>query len=256
MLFPRLIPILLIRNKGLVKTERFKAEKYIGDPLNAVRIFNEKNVDELMVLDIDATVKGLEPDFKLIEKLSQECRMPVCYGGGIQTADQALKILSLGVEKVSISSAAIQNPDVIKNIADKVGSQSVVVTLDVKRKHFNRYVVHTHNGNVSTRRNPAELALEIQRLGAGEIVINSIDNDGMMTGYDLKLVSQVKKNLDIPITVAGGCGSIDHLIALHKQEGIIGAAAGSFFVFKGKYKAVLISYPDQDLRKEIFSLFN
>jgi len=256
MLLPRLIPILLIRNKGLVKTTKFKDDKYVGDPLNAVRIFNEKCVDEIMILDIDATVKGLEPNFRMIENLASECRMPLCYGGGVKTADQALKILSLGVEKVSLSSATIQNPEIIKEIADKIGSQSVVVTLDVKRKRFGGYDVMTHNGTVRTGRCPVELALECQQFGAGELLINSIDHDGLMTGYDLKLIASVKKNIEIPMTLAGGCGSIDDLIALHEQEGLIGAAAGSLFVFKGKYRAVLITYPDQNLRKGIFDLFN
>lgn len=256
MLSPRLIPMLLVRNKGLVKTTKFKDEKYVGDPLNAVRIFNEKNVDEIIILDIDASVKGLEPDFKMIEKIASECRMPLCYGGGVRTADHALEILSLGVEKVSLSSAAIQNPEIITEISDKVGNQSVVVSLDVRPKLFGGYEVLIFNGTLSVRRNLIDLAAECQKLGAGELLINSIDRDGVMNGYDLKLISKIKKNIDIPITVAGGCGSIDDLLALHEQEGLIGAAAGSFFVFKGKYRAVLITYPDQNIRKKINELFN
>jgi len=256
MLNPRLIPLLLVREKGLVKTTKFTDDKYVGDPLNAVRIFNEKNVDEIIILDIDASVKGVEPNFKMIEKIASQCRMPLCYGGGVQTTDHALKILSLGVEKVSLSSAAIQNPEIIKEISEKVGSQSVVVTLDVKRKLFGGYDVLIHNGTVSARRNLIDLVLQCQRLGAGELLINSIDRDGSMSGYDLKLISQIKKNIEIPMTVAGGCGSVNDLIALHEQEGLIGAAAGSFFVFKGKYRAVLITYPDQNMRKSINELFN
>lgn len=248
--------MLLVRNKGLVKTTKFKDEKYVGDPLNAVRIFNEKNVDEIIILDIDASVKGLEPDFKMIEKIASECRMPLCYGGGVRTADHALEILSLGVEKVSLSSAAIQNPEIITEISDKVGNQSVVVSLDVRPKLFGGYEVLIFNGTLSVRRNLIDLAAECQKLGAGELLINSIDRDGVMNGYDLKLISKIKKNIDIPITVAGGCGSIDDLLALHEQEGLIGAAAGSFFVFKGKYRAVLITYPDQNIRKKINELFN
>ena len=256
MLLPRLIPVLLTRNKGLVKTKQFKDEKYVGDPINAVRIFNEKRVDELIVLDIDATVKGLDPNFQMIEKLAAECRMPLCYGGGIKTADQALKILSLGVEKVSLSAAAIQNPSLIKEISEKVGSQSVVVTLDVKRKRFGGFDVLTHNGTKSVKGSPVDLALKFQDLGAGELVINSIDNDGLMTGYDLKLISEVKKHMKLPMTLVGGCGSLQHVEALHAQEGLIGAAAGSFFVFKGKYRAVLITYPSEEMRLSISNLFS
>ena len=256
MLLPRLIPMLLVREKGLVKTTKFKDEKYVGDPLNAVRIFNEKCVDEIIVLDIDATVKGREPDTKLIESLASECRMPLCYGGGINTVDQAVKILSLGVEKVSLSAAAIRNPNLIKEISEKVGSQSVVVTLDVKRKRFGGFNVLTHNGRMSVNESPVDLALKFQNLGAGELVVNSIDNDGLMTGYDLKLISEVKKHMRIPMTIVGGCGSLHHLEALHAQEGLIGAAAGSFFVFNGKYRAVLITYPSEEMRLSISNIFN
>ena len=256
MLLPRLIPMLLVREKGLVKTTQFTDDKYVGDPLNAVRIFNEKRVDEIIVLDIDATVKDKDPDFKMIESLASECRMPLCYGGGIKTVEQAIKILSLGVEKVSLSAAAIQNPNLIKEIADKVGSQSVVVTLDVKRKRFGGFDVLTHNGTKSTKCSPVDLALKFQDLGAGELVLNSIDNDGLMTGYDLKLVGEVKKHMTLPMTLVGGCGTFQDVEALHAQEGLIGAAAGSFFVFKGKYRAVLITYPSEDMRLSISNLFN
>ena len=256
MVLPRLIPMLLIREKGLVKTTKFTDDKYVGDPLNAVRIFNEKCVDEIIVLDIDATATGKEPDFKMIENLASECRMPLCYGGGIKTVEQAIRILSLGVEKVSLSAAAIQNPNLIKEIAEKVGSQSVVVTLDVKRKRFGGFDVLTHNGTRSAKCNPVDLALKFQELGAGELVLNSIDNDGLMTGYDLKLVGEVKKHMKLPMTLVGGCGSLQDVEALYTQEGLIGAAAGSFFVFKGKYRAVLITYPSEDVRLGMYNLFN
>ena len=248
--------MLLVREKGLVKTTQFTDDKYVGDPLNAVRIFNDKRVDEIIVLDIDATVKDKDPDFKMIESLASECRMPLCYGGGIKTVEQAIKILALGVEKVSLSAAAIQNPNLIKEIADKVGSQSVVVTLDVKRKRFGGFDVLTHNGTKSTKCSPVDLALKFQDLGAGELVLNSIDNDGLMTGYDLKLVGEVKKRMTLPMTLVGGCGTFQDVEALHAQEGLIGAAAGSFFVFKGKYRAVLITYPSEDIRLSISNLFN
>ncbi|MDB9800427.1 HisA/HisF-related TIM barrel protein, partial [Alphaproteobacteria bacterium] len=195
-----------------------------------------------------ATVKGREPDFKMIESLASECRMPLCYGGGIKTVEQVIKILSLGVEKVSLSAAAIKNPNLIKEIAEKVGNQSVVVTLDVKRKRFGGFDVLTHNGMRSAKCNPVDLALKFQDLGAGEIVLNSIDNDGLMTGYDLKLIGEVKRHMKLPMTLVGGCGTFQDVEALYSQEGLIGAAAGSFFVFKGKYRAVLITYPSEDMR--------
>lgn len=195
MLRPRIIPCLLVHDKGLVKTVQFKDPKYVGDPLNAVRIFNEKETDELMVLDIDATKDQREPDYKMIENIAAECRMPLCYGGGVKTVDQAHKIFSLGVEKIAISSAAIENPKLITEMANRVGNQSVVVVIDVKKKLFGGYEVFTHNGKKSTGKQPQEIAALMQEMGAGEIVLNSIDKDGLMTGYDLELVQKLKENL-------------------------------------------------------------
>lgn len=244
MLLPRIIPCLLVHNKGLVKTTRFKDPKYVGDPINAVKIFNEKEVDELIVVDIDATVLNREPDYRMIENLATECRMPFCYGGGIKTAGQAQRIFSLGVEKISISSAAVENPSVVAEMAEQVGNQSVVVVMDVRKKSFSsKYEIWTHNGTRATGRNPVEFGAEMEKLGAGEIVVNSIDNDGMMHGYDLDLIQKIREAISIPLTVLGGAGSLNDIGAVIRQHGIIGAAAGSLFVFKGKYRAVLISYP-------------
>ena len=244
MLLPRIIPCLLVHNRGLVKTARFKDPKYVGDPINAVKIFNEKEVDELIVVDIDATVLNREPDYKMIENLATECRMPFCYGGGIKTAVQAQRIFSLGVEKISVSSAAVENPSVVAEMVEQVGNQSVVVVMDVRKKSFSsKYEIWTHNGTRATGRNPVEFAAEMEKLGAGEIVINSIDNDGMMQGYDFVLIQKIRETITIPLTVLGGAGSLNDIGAVIRQHGIIGAAAGSLFVFKGKYRAVLISYP-------------
>ncbi len=244
MLQPRIIPCLLVHKKGLVKTTKFKDSKYVGDPINAVKIFNEKEADELTVLDIDATVENREPDFKMIENLAVECRMPLCYGGGIKTVDQALRILSLGVEKIALSSVILDNPKLISEISERVGNQSVVVVLDVKKKLLgNKYEVFTHNGTKKTGKCPIDFAIEIEKLGAGEIVINSIDNDGVMNGYDLNLVEKIKEKISIPFTVLGGAGSVDDIRKLVSKYSVIGAAAGSLFVFKGKYRAVLINYP-------------
>lgn len=246
MLHPRIIPCLLVRNRGLVKTFGFGEFKYVGDPINAVKIFNEKEVDELIVLDIDATSERREPDYKMIENLAAECRMPLCYGGGVKNAEQATRIFSLGVEKVSLSSAAIESPAIVSEISVQAGAQSVVVTLDVKKKaFFGKYEVQTHNGKKGTGKDPTELATEMQQSGAGEIVINSIDNDGEMKGYDLKLIDKVRSAISVPLTVIGGAGSLDHISELIKKHPVIGAAAGSLFVFKGPYKAVLISYPNR-----------
>jgi len=244
MLYPRIIPCLLVKNKGLVKSVRFKNHKYVGDPINAVKIFNEKEVDELIVLDIDATVEKREPDYTMIKNLATECRMPLCYGGGIKTVEQAKKIFGLGVEKIAVSSAAIENPGIVSEMAEQVGNQSVVVVLDIKKRLLgNKYEVHTHNGQKNTGKCPFEVAAQMEKLGAGEIVINSIDNDGVVKGYDLILVDKIRESISVPMTVLGGAGSLEDIGKLINKYKIIGAAAGSLFVFKGVYRAVLISYP-------------
>lgn len=229
-----------------MKTQGFKEPKYVGDPINAVKIFNEKESDELMVLDIDATVLGREPDFGLIAKLAAECRMPLCYGGGVKTTDQAARIVDMGLEKVAVSAAAIANPSMLSDMAAAVGRQSVVAVLDVRKKAglFGRgYVVCTHNGKTIHKVDPVALAQQLQDAGAGEIVINSIDRDGFMQGYDLDLASQFRDVLKVPVTIMGGAGSLEHVGQLVSKLGVVGAAAGSLFVFKGKYHAVLINYP-------------
>ena len=245
MLRPRIIPCLLVRNNGLVKTIKFANPKYVGDPINAVKIFNEKEVDELVVLDIDASAQNREPDYVLIKNLAAECRMPLCYGGGVKTVEHVEKIISLGVEKVAISSAAIADPELIARVAAVVGSQSVAVVLDVKKTSSNgSYEIWTHNGIKSTGKFPAEIARMLESLGAGEIIINSIDNDGVMKGYDLELVGKIREAITLPITVLGGAGSLKDIGDLIHTFGIVGAAAGSLFVFKGIYRAVLINYPN------------
>lgn len=246
MLRPRIIPCLLVHQGGLVKTQGFKDTKYVGDPINAVKIFNEKESDELIVLDIDATVLGREPDFALIAKLAEECRMPLCYGGGVKTAAQAARIVDMGVEKVAISSAAINNPSLLTEMAAAVGRQSVVAVLDVRKKtglFAKGYEVCTHNAKVVHKLDPIELAKQLQDAGAGEIVINVVDRDGFMQGYDLDLASQFRQALKVPMTFLGGAGSLEHIEQLVSSIGVVGAAAGSLFVFKGKYRAVLINYP-------------
>lgn len=244
MLRPRIIPCLLVQNKGLVKTVKFTDPKYVGDPTNAVKIFNEKEVDELIIIDIDATSQNREPDYVMIKDAATECRMPLCYGGGIKTVEQANRIISLGVEKVSLSSAAIENPSLISDIAEQIGNQSVVAVLDVKKKRWSgKYELRTHNATKATGKDPIEFAKRMEDHGVGEIVVNSIDDDGVMEGYDLELAQKIRDVVSVPLTILGGAGSLDHIKALVDKFGIIGASAGSLFVFKGVYRAVLISYP-------------
>lgn len=256
MLRPRVIPCLLVHDKGLVKTVQFKDPKYVGDPINAVRIFNEKESDELMVIDIDATRDNREPDYKMIEHLAAECRMPLCYGGGVKTAEQAQRIFSLGVEKIAISSAAIHTPELVSEMADRVGSQSVVVVVDVKKKLLGGYEMYTHNGKKSTGKNPFEFVAKMESLGAGEIVVNSIDQDGVMKGYDLALIEKIRQSISLPLTVLGGAGSLQDIGNLINKYGIIGAAAGSLFVFKGVYKAVLINYPNWNEKDKLINEYS
>ncbi len=246
MLRPRIIPCLLVKNKGLVKTVRFTDPKYVGDPINAVKIFNEKEVDEIAVYDIDATRDNREPDYTMIGNLAVETRMPLCYGGGIRTVAQARRILSLGVEEVAISSAVFDDPGLVSRIAAAIGTQSVVVVLDVKKcPAGGRYEVWIRNAQRNTGKCPYEYSRMLERLGAGEIVINSIDNDGVMHGYDFTLVDKIREAISIPLTVLGGAGSLKDIAQLIERYGIIGAAAGSLFVFKGVYRAVLINYPSR-----------
>jgi cyclase len=256
MLLPRIIPCLLVKNGGLVKTIKFGSPKYVGDPINAVKIFNEKEVDELIVLDIDSSLLNKEPNYDLIKNLAVECRMPLCYGGGVKTSNQVERIIGLGVEKVAISSAAVESPEVVQQASENCGSQSVVVVIDVMKSRWGaRYEVLTHNAKKRTRLHPVDFAKKVQKSGAGEVVINSIDRDGTMEGYDFALVDEVRKAITIPMTALGGAGSLDSIGQLIGSFGIIGAAAGSLFVFKGKYRAVLINYPDNNEKEKLISRY-
>lgn len=252
MLRARIIPCLLVKGGGLVKTIQFAEPKYVGDPINAVRIFNEKEVDELIVLDIDATAEGREPNYAMIRNLAGECRMPLCYGGGVRTVDEFERIVGLGVEKVAIGSTAANTPELISEAAKRVGSQSIVVVLDVRKSRgAGGYDVFTHNGTKKTGLQLTESAKRAESLGAGEIVVNSIERDGAMRGYDLELVREARRAVSLPLTVLGGAGSYADLATLIKEFHIVGAAAGSLFVFKGKYRAVLISYPNRQEKEAL-----
>ena len=254
MLLPRIIPCLLIHNKGLVKTVKFKSPRYIGDPINAVRIFNEKQVDEIMILDIDATVIGRPPDYSMISDLSSECRMPLCYGGGVAEANQVQKIIQLGVEKVAISSGLLSNPNLITESAKRVGSQSLVGVIDIKKVPFiKKYDIWTHNATKRRNISPLELAIRWANEGIGELVLNFVDSDGCQNGYNLNFVSEIFSKIDIPVTVLGGAGSLSDIGDLIYRFNIIGAAAGSLFVYKGELNGVLINYPGSKEKESILS---
>ena len=230
----------------MVKTQVFDRPKYVGDPINAVKIFNEKEADELIVLDISATKLSLGPNFNLIEKLAAECRMPLCYGGGVNSIEQVIKLVDIGVEKVAISSSAIAQPTLINEMIAAVGGQSVVIVIDLyKKKNLSSidYQLCSHNGKKFYNEDPFIFFNKCQELGAGEIVINSVNEDGLMQGYDLDLALKIKALAKIPVTFLGGAGSLRHIEKLIENFGVVGAAAGSLFVFKGKYRAVLINYP-------------
>ena len=253
MLRPRVIPCLLVRDGGLVKTVRFGEGKYVGDPLNAVRIFNEKECDELIVLDIDATAQGREPNYRMIEKLAVECRMPLNYGGGVSTVAQAERIIGLGVEKVSFGAAAVETPEVLRDTAARLGAQSVVGVIDVRRNGLRRrHEVVVRNAGKRTGLDPADFARTLGGLGVGEILLNNVDLDGEMKGYDLDLAARVAGATSLPMTVVGGAGSLDDIAALTLRLPVVGAGAGSLFVFKGRYRAVLINYPDRAAKTALF----
>ncbi len=226
-----------------MKTRQFAEPKYIGDPLNAVKIFNEKGVDELALFDIDASAKSQAPNLVLLKSIANESRMPLCYGGGVYNAGLASSIINIGFEKVSISSAALQRPQLIREMAETIGSQSVVITLDVKsNKLFSGYSIHIHNGKEKVKVDLLEFCQQAVELGAGEIIINCIDRDGEMNGYDIELARTIRQLVSCPLTFLGGAGSANDMHALIEAVGVVGAAAGSFFVFKGPYRAVLINY--------------
>lgn len=251
MLKPRVTPCLLVQDGGLVKTTKFKSPKYVGDPINAVKIFNEKEADELIVLDIDASVDSVAPDYKMIENLAKECRMPLCYGGGIKNLEHAEKIVSLGVEKVALSSVIFDNPNLIFDISEKIGRQSVVVVLDIKKRMFsNNYDVWILNGKKNTEKNVIDVIQEIQSLGVGEIILNFIDFDGTMKGYPIDAIKHLKSYITTPLSIMGGAKSLKDMGNAVSKCGLIGVVAGSLFVFKGKYRAVLINYPERRQKDE------
>ncbi|MBL7703060.1 MAG: imidazole glycerol phosphate synthase subunit HisF [Ferruginibacter sp.] len=249
----RVIPVLLLHKGGLVKSVRFKNHKYVGDPINAVKIFNEKEVDEIIILDIDATREKRPPDIEKIKEIAGEAFIPMAYGGGITTIEEIRQLFYLGVEKIILNHTAVHNPGLVTNAAAMVGSQSVVVSVDVKKNLFGKYKVYTKNGTENTGMDPIDFCIKMQEAGAGEIMLNSIDRDGTYTGYDLGLVENVSARLRIPVIICGGANEVDGFYPAIRQ-GASALAAGSMFVFQRPHQAVLISYPSQtELKTKLFS---
>jgi cyclase len=252
MLMTRVIPCLLLRNQGLVKTIKFKDPKYLGDPINIVKIFNDKEVDEIVFLDITATLEKKKVNLDLVKNITSECFMPLGYGGGIKTLEDVKTILRMGVEKVIINTNGVENPSFIKEAANFAGSQSVVASIDCKNVR-GRYEVFTHSGTRSTGLDPVTLAVAMEQHGAGELLLTSIDLDGSMQGYDIEMIRKVCNSVSIPVVACGGAGNVKHLTEAVKLGGASAVAAGSMFVFHGSFRAVLISYPSQKELKNAFA---
>jgi cyclase len=247
---PRVIPCLLLKDRSLVKTQQFKSPRYIGDPINTVRIFNELETDELILLDITATSSGAPPQYKLIEELASECFMPLCYGGGVRSVDQMATRYKSGGEKVSINNAALERPTLISEAAARFGSQSVVVSIDTVKKRLGRgHEVSAQGGSRRTGRDVVEWARAAAAAGAGELLINSVDRDGTMAGYDLDLLRDITRAVDIPVVACGGAGTLMDVRAAIQDAGAQGAAAGSLFVYQGRNRSVLVNFPTKQERE-------
>ena len=249
---PRVIPALLMMNGLLYKTVRFRAPKYVGDPRIAVKIFNDKCADEIVLLDIRATVESRGPDFRTIEEIAGECFMPMAYGGGVRDLPTARTLFSLGVEKVIVNTAAFDNPGLIRQLSDSFGAQSVVGAIDVKRNWLNRPKVVVRSGTRSMDVDLSEWAARLEESGVGEILLTSIDRDGTFEGYDLALVREVTQTVTVPVVACGGAGKIEDCADVVQKAGASAAAAGSIFVFQGIHRAVLISFPSETALRQLF----
>ena len=250
MLKSRIMPCLLIQDSRLVKTVKFKNPQYVGDPCNAIKIYNAKEVDELIILDIGANLSNNGPNYKLISELVGECFMPLCYGGGVNEITQIKKLFRLGVEKVSINSSARDNPNLIKEASSQFGSQSIVVSVDIQMNFLRKYKVFTENGRNNTGSDPFEYIKDMEKLGAGEILLNFIDRDGTWNGFDFNIIEKVANSINIPLIVCGGAGTNLHLSQALKK-GASAVAAGSMFVYSGKGLGVLINFPSRKEQEEI-----
>lgn len=241
---PRVIPCLLLQNQGLVKTIKFRDPVYIGDPINAVRIFTEKMTDELIFLDIEASKNGTEPDFEFLNDIVNEAFMPFTYGGGISSVGQVERLLKMGIEKVCINSSTYDNPEIISESVKIAGSSSIVAAVDVKRNSFGAVELFSKGGLQRRSENYFDYTRKLEDLGAGELLVNSINNDGVMKGYDYELIKKTSSILNIPVIACGGAGGLGDIAKVLNDCGASAAAAGSIFVFYGKMKGVLINYPD------------
>jgi len=249
----RVIPCLLLRGNYFYKTVKFKDPVYLGDPINILRIFNEKEVDEILILDIGASPSRKGPNLPLLRDIASECFMPLGYGGGIRSLDQMKVLFHVGFEKISLNTIAHENPNLVTQAAKAFGNQSVVVSIDVKKGLFDNYEVVSRNGTEKTGRDPVEFAREMEQRGAGEILVNSIDRDGTMQGYDLQLLRMVSSAVRVPVIACGGAGKVADFGAAVKDGGASAVAAGSMFVFQGKHRAVLISFPEQAVVEGVFA---
>lgn len=246
MLRTRVIPVLLLSDGGLYKTIKFEKPRYVGDPINAVKIFNEKEVDEIVLFDITASEKKKKPDFDLIEEIATECFMPICYGGGIESLEDAQRLFRLGVEKISLNSVVVQQPSILKEFSNKFGRSSIVLTMDVKKDLLGNYYVYTERGKKNTGIKVEDWVKNAENFGAGEIIINNINRDGVMSGYDLNLLKKVTDICTLPVVACGGAGSIEDLRDAVANTDVSGVAAGSLFVYWGSKKGVLINYPSRE----------
>ncbi|MGZ9234933.1 MAG: AglZ/HisF2 family acetamidino modification protein [Anaerolineales bacterium] len=251
MIRPRVIPALLLQGQGLVKTVKFKNPTYLGDPINIVRIFNEKEVDELVFLDITAMNENRPPAFKMLANITSECFMPLGYGGGIRSMEDIKTLLSIGIEKIILNTSAVEQPALVRAAADYAGSQAVVISIDVKKNFLGKYEVWTRSGKKGTGLDPVKHGVEMEKQGAGELLINSIDRDGTMQGYDLELIRRVSEAVSVPVVACGGAGKLQDLADAITMGGASAAAAGSFFVFQGPLRGVLISYPSPSDLKQV-----
>lgn len=251
---PRMIPCLLLKGEGLYKTKQFSDPVYLGDPLNIIRIFNDKEVDELCLLDIGATRSGKGPRFEFLSALSSECFMPLSYGGGITSLEDCTCLFGIGLEKVILNTALFANPALVEDAASRFGSQSVVASIDVKKNFMGSYQVWSHCGTVNTKRDPVKVAREIEERGAGEILLNSIDRDGTMSGYDEKLIATVSAAVSIPVIACGGAKSVGNMVEIIRGTQVSAVAAGALFVFYGPLRGVLINPPTRSQFKEALGL--
>ncbi len=245
MLKTRVIPCLLLKDESLVKTVKFGKYGYIGDPINTVRIFNELEVDELIFLDINATKQKKSPNIKILQEIADECFMPLAYGGGIRTIEDAKKIFSIGIEKIVINSYAMEKPEFINELAQYFGNQSIIGSIDVKKNIFGKYEVYTHSGSKKAKINPVEWAVKLEKLGAGELILTSIAREGTWKGYDTEITKEVSESVRIPVIANGGASSIEDMRKVVKNAGASAVALGSMVVYQQKGMGVLVNFPDK-----------